>query len=84
MEEKRSGDREVWLKWLSRYSQRLYQELEPGTDVSKVVTNGKNVDCRNFQVLSEIIMMQLLELFLNSFILHAVLAVGWFSRFLQV
>ena len=41
VEEKRSGDREVWLKWLSSYSQRLYQELEPGTDVSKVITNGK-------------------------------------------
>ena len=54
VEEKRSGDREVWLKWLSRYSQRLYQELETGTDVSKVITNGKNVDCWNLQVLSEI------------------------------
>ena len=47
VEEKRSGDREVWLKWLSRYSQRLYQELEPGTDVSKVcsIKNTPNYRC---------------------------------------
>ena len=54
VEEKRSGDREVWLKWLSRYSQRLYQELEPGTDVSKVIADVRVVDCWNLQVLSEI------------------------------
>ena len=32
----------------------LVREVEPGTDVCKVITNGKNVDCSNLQVLSEI------------------------------
>ena len=53
MEEKRSGDREVWLKWLSRYSQRLYLELEPGTDVSKVCSM-KNIEWSKVQVLAQI------------------------------
>ncbi|CAI8047425.1 Protein adenylyltransferase SelO-1, mitochondrial, partial [Geodia barretti] len=34
--EKRSGDRAVWLEWLSRYSHRLHRDLDSGTDVSKV------------------------------------------------
>ena len=51
VEEKRSGDRAVWLEWLSRYSHQLHRDLDSGTDVSKVyiyiviqssVTNTRN------------------------------------------
>ena len=47
VEEKRSGDRAVWLEWLSRYSHRLHRDLDYGTHVSKVhiyihVANTRN------------------------------------------
>ena len=35
-DEKRSVDRALWLKWLSRYSHRLHQEIETATDTTKV------------------------------------------------
>jgi uncharacterized protein YdiU (UPF0061 family) len=31
VDDKCSADRAAWLKWLSRYSHRLYREIEPGT-----------------------------------------------------
>ena len=36
VDEKRSTDRETWLKWLSRYSHRLCREVQPGRDAEKV------------------------------------------------
>lgn len=36
VEEKRSADRSLWLKWLITYSRRLYEEVDTQQDVIKV------------------------------------------------